>query len=639
MNGAAAEKSTGAVRADMADAVIGSTDSADAVFEGTDGGRKRIRRYRFTEAEMLPMYLRLTEALGSFSAGLLLSLVRPAVFGTEGSPFGLGAACAAWLTGRRIALIYALSGTMLGALICADWYGLCAAVFFAALCFFVQLIRWKGEFGIWAKIGTVSAVQLVLIPIFCTLIGDYGVIKLVFQACLAALSAWVLYGAGQAVKRRRQTPHAELTALEYAFFAVSLFLPAAALGGARVFGVGLFPVFGGIFSLWAVAANGIDALFLAASLFLGNAVGLSGNAAGDAKGLFSGLCLFSGILAAVPMKRLSSRVTNSKRLSAAAYFAGFSAAWLLLAKEVSLSGVLSMLFEAALPAAVLLIMPDEVYLLSELGTEREKRSAAKELRRQRLIVGRIAELSERLSEADGDAEFYKRQLSGISRALSELCAEREKKTAAYRLSSGFATEKKHGSEASGDSAAVVGGGDTVLLMLSDGMGSGTEARRESRLATELLTAFSEAGFPLKCALEGVNGILAASGERAEMYATMDVLLFDKTCGTAKFAKFGAPPSYVIRDGRVYTLYAETLPAGIVDGAAPALRSVKLVSGDTVVLMTDGLFDALGSTLTATLLDKCCAENTETDAARAIMEVCTGSGRAEDDMSVLVARIV
>ena len=122
-----------------------------------------------------------------------------------------------------------------------------------------------------------------------------------------------------------------------------------------------------------------------------------------------------------------------------------------------------------------------------------------------------------------------------------------------------------------------------------------------------------------------------------MFATMDALLFDLSSGEAQFVKYGAPPSYILRGGKVHTLYAEALPAGIVKEARPALHVAPLRRGDTVVLMTDGAFDALGAELSRTLLESVGGANTADDAAQALLLAAREKSGA-DDMTEIVARI-
>jgi serine/threonine protein phosphatase PrpC len=77
--------------------------------------------------------------------------------------------------------------------------------------------------------------------------------------------------------------------------------------------------------------------------------------------------------------------------------------------------------------------------------------------------------------------------------------------------------------------------------------------------------------------------------------------------------------------------------GILHEALPQARDTELMRGDAVVMMTDGLCDALGQELFAALLEQVGGANTVQDAAEALLHAGLNRGRA-DDMTVIVARV-
>ncbi|MEL7608995.1 MAG: SpoIIE family protein phosphatase [Bacillota bacterium] len=207
----------------------------------------------------------------------------------------------------------------------------------------------------------------------------------------------------------------------------------------------------------------------------------------------------------------------------------------------------------------------------------------------------------------------------------------------YDARFGVAASPAPGSAISGDSLGVRELGDGKLLyLMSDGMGSGEMAHRESSAAVALLGDLLSVGFDSSIALESVNRLLIARNSR-EMYATLDAFLLDMADGAARFIKYGAPPSYIIRDGRVNMLYCEALPVGVIEEARPAVHHVQLRQGDIVVMMTDGVSDALGTELTALLLEMVVAEPSANDAAQALVLTALEK-EARDDMSVMVIHI-
>ncbi len=203
---------------------------------------------------------------------------------------------------------------------------------------------------------------------------------------------------------------------------------------------------------------------------------------------------------------------------------------------------------------------------------------------------------------------------------------------------GAATLPKRGSAISGDSTAQISlPGGRSLFVLSDGMGSGAAAREQSAATVDLLCRLYEAGYERDTALECVNRLLMQRGGGQDMYATVDALHVNLDSGAVEFIKFGAPPSFVLREGRVHTVYAEALPAGILDEAAPAVHTATLRRNDAVVLLTDGALDALGEDTAQEIITCVGGANTCEEAARALLCVARERGSA-DDMAVLVVRL-
>ena len=126
----------------------------------------------------------------------------------------------------------------------------------------------------------------------------------------------------------------------------------------------------------------------------------------------------------------------------------------------------------------------------------------------------------------------------------------------------------------------------ALLALSDGMGTGEEAAKESRTAIELLEQFTEAGFERELSVKMINSaLLLRRGE--ETYATLDICEIDLFDGHAVFVKLGAAASYLWRNDRVISLRSTTLPAGILKQVVPEQNEMLLKDGDMIFMVTAG----------------------------------------------------
>lgn len=129
-----------------------------------------------------------------------------------------------------------------------------------------------------------------------------------------------------------------------------------------------------------------------------------------------------------------------------------------------------------------------------------------------------------------------------------------------------------------------------LAALSDGMGQGEQASKESGLTVRLLKMCMEAGYTRAQALCAVNGmmLLETGGER---FATADLMTIDLQSGEAALDKLGAAGSWLLRGATLAEITGDALPIGIVETVESRSSLLKLRAGDRVALVTDGVEDA------------------------------------------------
>lgn len=214
---------------------------------------------------------------------------------------------------------------------------------------------------------------------------------------------------------------------------------------------------------------------------------------------------------------------------------------------------------------------------------------------------------------------------------------------AYNVETGIASLGKGGSYLSGDSySAVELGNGKFAVALSDGMGNGERARKESEAALGMLQQFLQSGMDEKLAIKSVNSVLLLRSPE-EMYATVDMALIDLYSADTTFMKIGSTPSFIKRGNEVIPIVASNLPVGIIKDIEVDLVSMKLLDGDYLVLMTDGIFDAPGHAVNKELwMKRTISEldvTTTQDMADALLDqVVRHTGALQDDMMVVVARI-
>lgn len=194
---------------------------------------------------------------------------------------------------------------------------------------------------------------------------------------------------------------------------------------------------------------------------------------------------------------------------------------------------------------------------------------------------------------------------------------------------------------SGDSFLMthLPGGEAVML-LSDGMGSGEKAFRESTMVIEMLEELLRAGFPKETALEMINTAFV-TGRDEICFSTIDMTVFDLYTGICEFLKAGAAVTFIRRGKEIQHIYSQSLPLGVVQNQEVEKSRVSLHSGDFVIMLTDGIFDALPYGEQEHLLDLIIQgspiEN-PTELAHDILEKVLEltPNPPHDDMTVLVA---
>ena len=96
----------------------------------------------------------------------------------------------------------------------------------------------------------------------------------------------------------------------------------------------------------------------------------------------------------------------------------------------------------------------------------------------------------------------------------------------YRSVQGIARQKKDGAYISGDNFSILQmENGNFMLGLSDGMGSGSTACKESELVLDLVERFMEAGFSVETAIRMMNSAMVLKGEE-DLFSTVDLCNID-----------------------------------------------------------------------------------------------------------------
>lgn len=168
------------------------------------------------------------------------------------------------------------------------------------------------------------------------------------------------------------------------------------------------------------------------------------------------------------------------------------------------------------------------------------------------------------------------------------------------------------------------------VILCDGMGTGLGAVQEGRMAAAMLRRLLCAGFPADSALESLNS-LCALRERAGA-VTADLLELQLDTGKAVLYKWGAVPSYLLRDQGVEKIGVAGPPPGLaVTDCRQTSQRISLRRGELLVMVSDGVGEEEAL--------NCCMKNPGLDPdglVENLLEQAQLGG--EDDATVVLVRL-
>lgn len=218
-------------------------------------------------------------------------------------------------------------------------------------------------------------------------------------------------------------------------------------------------------------------------------------------------------------------------------------------------------------------------------------------------------------------------------------------TPKYYVSSSVSRKSKDGEALNGDSYIFDKLSDgTYMTIISDGMGSGSEAGRESQAVIDLIEKFTNAGFSKSTAINTVNSIMSLKFSEDEKFSTVDLLSIDLYSGEVEFMKVGAAASFIKSGNKVSYINSKSLPIGVLDEVDIDFSKKKVKNGDMIIMLSDGMLDYSNDSVGKIEWVVDYLENIESVNPKEVAEgmlnkaIELSDGKVKDDMTVIISKI-
>lgn len=256
----------------------------------------------------------------------------------------------------------------------------------------------------------------------------------------------------------------------------------------------------------------------------------------------------------------------------------------------------------------------------------------------------VKQISRAIASTLGERVILQDQKCGI-RLNRDMCSYTYISDDNYLIQTGFAKVKKDGETVSGDTMSNVRLADgKYLFAISDGMGSGKDAEKNSKIAVSMLERLLSSGFEKETSIKLINSaILTANKE--DNYATLDISILDLFAGNVQLIKSGACPTYVKSKRNVSLIKSNSLPTGIMNEINVDTFDKDLEDGDIIVMCSDGILDSSMEYANRDLWLKYLLEDIQTDIPERIADIILREavdncvGKPKDDMSVTVIKVI
>ena len=196
---------------------------------------------------------------------------------------------------------------------------------------------------------------------------------------------------------------------------------------------------------------------------------------------------------------------------------------------------------------------------------------------------------------------------------------------------------KDGNKISGDSYIYENftNGQTFIA-ISDGMGNGELAHKESSEALKILKSSLSFNIPIKTAIQTLQQLKQHSNAN-ERFFSLDICMIDRERQRATFYKKGATPTFLVRNHQIELINLAQLPVGVMSDQEVDHVTLSLEEDDVLLMCSDGIVEQYPDIkeLEQVILNQ--MGKSPKNIAKNILQatVSKHKGKIKDDMMVLV----
>lgn len=207
---------------------------------------------------------------------------------------------------------------------------------------------------------------------------------------------------------------------------------------------------------------------------------------------------------------------------------------------------------------------------------------------------------------------------------------------------GAAMMSKNKGEVSGDAYTFIDSRDRrFTIAISDGMGTGEFAAKDSGDVMDFIEEYIEAGFDVDRIPYIINEAMIKNC--MEKPVTIDLSTIDMNTGKVTMIKSGGATTFIKRGKEVKNFCPSSLPLGVINEVEPYMAVEQLMEGDYIIMISDGVIDSLPFYDKEKQFSEIIQNTKECNAesmAKHILDECSyyNGGNNTDDMTVLVTGI-